>query len=494
MLYHSFGFKRYTQGFFRTAKGGKMKKKLININPDDKTPIYKQIYKELKERIDRAELVENSKLPSIRQLSMQLGVNNLTILKAYNLLESKGYIYKKQGSGVFVKKRELSLYFEPPKDVLESFKGGETVVQDNIDFVSGTPANNILPFEDFKNISIKLLERDGVDLLTYHNTQGYNKLRHNLSERIKNKGINVSRKNIQIISGAQQGLDLILKVLLSQKNNKIIVGRPTYHGALNTFRKDCKIYSVGLEEDGFDLDELENILKEENIAFIYTMIDFESPTGISWSNEKRQKLVELARKYNTYIIEDDCLSDIYFDTPKIPLKSLDKNNKYVISIKSFSKVLIPGIRMGYMILPEELTPKVVSAKFTSDISSSGFNQRILLEFLEGGRFDSHLVKIRKLYKKRYELVKECLENSKLNITYDIDGGFYVWISLPRGIDGNKFYLNCKKAGVSILPGNVFFLNEVNVTHFRLSFAAVDDIQIAEGIKRMNKVIFQMMNL
>ena len=471
-----------------------MKKSLITIDSNDKTPIYKQIYKELKERIDRAELVENTKLPSIRQLSMQLNINNLTILKAYNLLESKGYIYKKQGSGVFVKKRELSLYFEPPKEVLESFKGGETGIKDNIDFVSGTPSKSVLPFSDFKDISIKLLEKDGVDLLIYHNTQGYNKLRETISERIKAKNINVSEKNIQITSGAQQGLDLVLKVLLSQKNNKIVVGRPTYHGALNTFRKDCKIYSVELEEDGFNLDELEEILKEENIAFIYTMMDFESPTGVSWSHEKKQKLVELASQYNTYIIEDDCLSDIYFDSPKLSLKALDRDNKRVISVKSFSKVLIPGIRLGYMLLPEELTPKVVSAKFTSDISSSGFNQRILLEFLINGNLDEHLSQIRQLYKKRYEIVKSSIENSDLSITYDIQGGFYVWVALPKGIDGNKFYLNCKKAGVSILPGNVFFLNEVNVTHFRLSFAAADELQIIEGVKRMNKVIFKMKNL
>ncbi len=468
-----------------------MKKNLINIDPSDKTPIYKQIYKEIKERIDRAELVENTKLPSIRQLSMQLGINNLTILKAYNLLESKGYIYKKQGSGVFVKKRELSLYFEPPKDVLESFKGGETVVHDTIDFVSGTPSKSILPFEEFKNISIKLLERDGVDLLTYHNTRGYDQLRAHISERLKSRDIFISKRNLQITSGAQQGLDLILKVLLSQKNNKVVVGRPTYHGALNTFRKECKIYSVGMDRDGFDLEELEEILKEENIAFIYTMMDFESPTGISWSDEKKEKLIELAERYNTYIVEDDCLSDLYFHKRKLPLKSLDRENKYVISIKSFSKALVPGIRLGYMILPDELTQKIVSAKFTSDISSSGLNQRILLEFLESGTFDRHLNKLRKLYKKRYEVVREAIEDSNLTITYNIEGGFYVWIALPKGIDGNIFYLNCKKAGISILPGNVFFLNEGRVTHFRLSFAAADEEQIVEGIQRMNKVLFQM---
>lgn len=149
------------------------------------------------------------------------------------------------------------------------------------------------------------------------------------------------------------------------------------------------------------------------------------------------------------------------------------------------------MRIGYMLLPEELTQKIVSAKFTSDISTSGFNQRILLEFLESGKFDKHLDEIRELYKNRYELVKKEIESTNLKITYDIEGGFYLWMGLPEGIDGNEFYLNCKKAGVSILPGNVFFLNEGRVTHFRLSFAAIEEDEILEGIKRMNKVLFNM---
>lgn len=465
-----------------------MKSSSIKIDKESRIPIYKQIYSEIKDKIDKVEIVENSKLPSIRQLSMQLGINNLTILKAYNLLEMNGYIYKKQGSGVFVKKRELSLYFEPPKDVLESFNGGERRVHGTIDFVSGTPSKELLPFEDFKNISINLLKRDGVDLLIYHNTRGYDKLRCYLAKRLKSFGINVGGNNIQIISGAQQGLDLVLKVLLSPKNNKIVVGKPTYHGALNTFRKDCKIYSVEMEKDGMDLVSLEKILKEENINFIYTMMDFESPTGISWSDEKKKKLIELAKKYNIYIVEDDCLSDIYFSKRKLLLKSLDENNKYVIKIKSFSKDLVPGMRMAYMIMPDELQPKIMTAKFTSDISSSGFNQRILLEFLESGIFDKHLEDIRKIYSDRYKFIKKCLEDSPFSIKYEIEGGFYLWIGLPDGVDGNEFYVSCKKRGVSILPGNVFYLNEGKIKYFRISFAAADEKKIQEGIDRMKKIL------
>jgi len=465
-----------------------MRKHLVNIDTSKTTPIYKQIYIEIKEKIDSVELTENTKLPSIRQLSMQLNINNLTILKAYNLLETNGYIYKKQGSGVFVKKREKCLYFEPPKEVLESFKGGEVIIQDNIDFVSGTPSKNLLPFDDFKEITIKILEKDGVDILTYHNTKGYDKLRYYLSKRLEQTGINISHKNIQIVSGAQQGLDLTLKVLLSPKNNKIIIAKPTYHGAINTFRKDCKIFTVNLENDGFNLDELEEILATENINFIYTTMDFESPTGISWSEEKKKKLVELAKKYKVYIVEEDCVSDLFFDKKPCPLKALDTNDECIISIKSFSKNLIPGIRMAYMIVPDELIQKVISAKFTSDISCSGFNQRILLEFLESGIFDKNLEKIRKIYKERFSYIKGLLKDSPLKLEYEIAGGFNLWLKLPEEIDVNKFYLSCKQIGVSILPGNVFYLDEGNLNYFRLSFAAADENQIKEGFNRMEKLI------
>lgn len=467
-----------------------MKKLEISIDKNKDTPIYKQIYDCIKLKINRAELVENSKLPSIRQLSIKLKVNNLTILKAYNLLESKGYVYKKHGAGVFVKKKNLLFYFTPPKEVMESFRHRESEYKDIIDFVSGTPSNDILPYKEFKEIAGTVLKNHGAEIMAYHDSQGCKKLRTFLSQDLVKRGIEISENNIQITSGSQQGIDLILKTLLSNRNNKIVVGTPTYHGALNRFRKECKIFGVALEKDGFNLEELEDILSTENIAFIYTMMDFQSPTGISWSNEKRKKLIEMAEKYNTYIVEDDCLSDIYFtDIPKVPLKSMDPQNKRVISIKSYSKVLMPGMRMGYMLLPDELVNQVVTAKFTSDISSSGFEQRILLEFLTDSSFETHVEIMRKLYRSRYQFILQTLEQfGFFKVVYPIDGGFYLWIELPKDVNGNDFYVRCRKKSVSILPGSAFFIENNQNNSFRLSFAQVDNDEILEGISRMAQVI------
>lgn len=480
-----------------------MKKFDLEIDKNSKIPVYKQIYQDIKNKIDTAELVENQKLPSIRQLSIKLKINNLTILKAYNLLESENYIYKKQGTGAFVKKKDMLLYFTPPKELMESYKYHEAEHIDSeykkyftfIDFVSGSPSKDILPYKEFKELTQTVFERNGAEMFGYHNPQGYKRLRCFLSRKLKNQSITVSDKNIQITSGSQQGIDIIIRTLVSKRNNKIITGSPTYHGALNNFKKECNVYGVKVEKDGFNMEELEEILKEQNINFIYTMINYQSPTGICWSEQKKEKLLELAEKYNTYIIEDDCLSELYFgNDQKMTLKSLDIENKRVIYVKSFSKIIMPGLRMGYMIVPDEFIDQVVTAKFTSDISSSGFEQRMLFEFLKDDYIGPHYKKIRKIYKERYEVALKSINKSKhLKLVNEIDGGFYLWLKLPDNINSNLFFIKCRDRGVSILPGTVFFSEEMGHEFFRICFASVNEEEINEGIGKMNKIIEEMLS-
>ena len=479
-----------------------MKKFDLIIDKKSSLPVYRQIYECIKDKIDRAELVENQKLPSIRQLSIKLKINNLTILKAYNLLESENYIYKKQGTGAFVKKKEMLLYFTPPKELMESFQYHEAESPSSeykkyhmfIDFVSGSPSKEILPYDEFKELTKVVFEKNGAEMFGYHDTQGYKRLRCFLSRKLEKQGISVPDKNIQITSGSQQGIDILIRTLVSKRNNKIITGNPTYHGALNNFKKECKVFGVSVEKDGFDMKELENILSTENINFIYTMINYQSPTGICWSNEKKKQLIELAEKYNTYIIEDDCLSEIYFgDKQKSTLKSLDKDNTRVIYIKSFSKVIMPGLRIGYMIVPDEFIDQVVTAKFTSDISSSGFEQRMLFEFLKDDYIADHFKKLRMIYKSRYEFTLDQINKSKyLDLVYPIQGGVHCWVRLPDKINSNIFFVRCRSKGVSILPGTVFFFEQMGHEYFRLSFASVNKEEIKNGIDTMNKVIEEML--
>ena len=235
--------------------------------------------------------------------------------------------------------------------------------------------------------------------------------------------------------------------------------------------------------------ELEEILVHTRVDFVYTMINFQSPTGLKWSHEKKLKLLELSKKYGFIIIEDDCLSELYFyGTPAVPLKALDTEGR-VIYIQSFSKIFIPGLRIAYMVIPRDLSPRMIVAKYSSDISTSGLTQRALTHLLKEGFLEEHLKKIRKIFRDRFELtVKLIQEIPELEIHYLPEGGLYLWIILPDFISSDALYLKLKKHGVSILPGDVFYPEDPNDRRIRISFAAVNQEEIRRGIKILSNTI------
>ena len=450
---------------------------------------YLEIYNIFKEKIEKNEFPENSKLPSIRFLAQKFNVNHLTILKVYNLLENDGYIIKKQGSGVFVKTKEYLFYNNPKDSSVDTFnKGFKNINTHNnaiINFVSGSQDHDENIFIELKKILLDIPS----NVMNYTNTQGNEELRKAIKLTMLEKNMDISIKNIQIINGAQQGLDLIMKSIISKTKNKIIVGSPTYHGALNIFKNNCKIFTVSMENDGFNMHELEEILQKEKISFIYTMIDFNCPTGISWSDEKKRELIYLAQKYKTYILEDDFASDLYYtEKRRVFLKGLDKENKYVIYMKSYSKIIAPGLRLAFMILPDELIEKIKTSKFLSDISSSSLDQYILKEFLKRKVLEKSIKTLREKYKKRYLFLKEKLEKIKfLNLEYEIEGGFYIWVKLDERIDYNKFYIEAQNKGIYLLPAFSFYLDNKNRPYFRISFAStnIEDINLAfEQLKNL----------
>ncbi|WP_293723741.1 PLP-dependent aminotransferase family protein [uncultured Cetobacterium sp.] len=460
-----------------------------NNSAEKKIPIYLKIYEDLKNKIEKNEYPENSKLPSIRQLALKYKLNNITIMKAFTLLEKEGYIIKKRGIGIFVKSKESLFYNTPSNNLIETFKVGQLKQNNLINFASGTPSEDVYPFPIFKKLYNDVLEKDGPKIMLYHPTQGLDELREVIKKTVEDKGILISKDDIQITSGSQQGLDLILKTLSSKRKNKIVVGNPTYHGALNTFKTNCKIYPVEMEEDGFNLTQLEEILSKEKISFIYTTMDFSCPTGVSWSEEKKQKLILLAKKYNTLIVEDDFASELsFYNSPRTSIKSLDSDNKTVIYIKSFSKIIMPGLRLAYMIAPTELISKIVTVKFTTDISTSALDQKVLANFLKGNFLKLHIENLIKIYKERYLVLTEKLKEIPfLDVIYNIDGGFYVWIKLNDTIDSSQFYLKCKENNILLLSGNVFFLDNQKNQYFRLSFATTDILEIIDGINRLKEI-------
>ncbi|HZK33331.1 MAG TPA: PLP-dependent aminotransferase family protein, partial [Tissierellaceae bacterium] len=351
--------------------------KNFTLNRDIDLPLYIQVYKYFKYLIDENKL-EEDKLPSIRNLSKSLGVNNVTVVSAYNLLEKEGYVYSIKGSGTYIKRLPLKMtlpYIEEG-DMELMASGILPISKDSINFASVSPTPDLFPIKDFKQSLIQVLDRDQGLAFLYPEITGYDPLRASISKfLLDNYNTKINKEEILITSGGQQGLDIVAKTLISP-GDYILVENPTYSAALSAFQsRGAKIIGIPMEKDGIDIDLLKSYVNRYKPKFFYVMTNFQSPTTFSYGEEKKKQIISLARDKNFYIIEDDFLTDLYFDdNKKLPLKSMDSRNN-VVFIKSFSKVFMPGVRIGFVTLPSELFTQIIKAKHTTDVTSSGYLQR-----------------------------------------------------------------------------------------------------------------------
>ncbi len=460
---------------------------LINIKKEGHANLYIQLYRQLKKAILENKLKANTKLKPIRQMADELEINPATVVKAYNLLEMEELIYKKVGSGSYVSPlmERYPVNRKPPEESneLDMMEYGQILVKSDINFASATLSPELLPVDDFKKIMNTVIDRDRGEAFVYQKSQGYYPLREAIYANIIKEGINSSVNNIMIVSGAQQALDILAKVLVDFTNT-VVVEEPTYSAALSAFRsRGAKIRPVSLLNDGMDLGELENVLKNNDVACVYVMTSFQNPTGISWRDEKKEALLRLADKYDFYIIEDDCLSELYYSGEKpVPLKDLDLNSR-VIYIKSYSKIFMPGLRLGFMVVPKRILTLVLSAKYSTDISCPGLTQRVFDLYIREGYWKLHLQRVRSLFNRRFHLMKEKIRyfHPDISLIHSPRGGLYFWLALPEGLNSDTFYLMAAKNGASFLPGRVFYVEEKRNPFFRLSFAAVNEKEIKRGM-------------
>lgn len=440
----------------------------------------------------------NERLPSIRYLSNQLGVNTITVLNAYRMLQNDGFADMKAGSGTYVRKRELRVISTGPESISDELytsedielmnKGEININTARVDFATTTPSPDIFPLDDFKRVIVETISSDGAEAFNYQESLGFAGLREIISKKFFSDETNRQISNIQIISGAQQGIDIVAKTLLG-RDDYVVVERPTYIGAHAVFKsRGAKIIGVGIKDDGMDMEELSSVMRKYRPKIIYTIPTYHNPTGYVYSIEKRMELLRLAAAFRSYIIEDDYLSELnYYESDKgaiIPLKKLDKNDR-TIFVKSFSKLLMPGLRIGFMVVPAHLMEEINNAKRATDISTSGLIQRAFSRYIKEGLWEKHLNKVIQIYKRRYELMVSYLNDMK---QYGIKftpsgGGFNFWVKLPAGMDVNKLYYHASKRGVVFIPGSVFSYgkNSASVGYARLSFAQAEEADIKYGI-------------
>jgi len=432
------------------------------------------------------------------------------VVTAFKQLENEGYVYKKPGSGTFVsdilmKAAERAEGSSSPlqdelylQDDLAFINNGIIKLDQNtINFASATPTPDLFPVDNFKIVLNEVLERDKGNAFSYQDSHGYFPLRESVSMLLKNSDLEFSLDNIQIISGAQQGLDLISKALLRQGDH-IITESPTYTGAIALFKsRGARILDVQMDIDGPDLNILEYNLKQYRPRIIYTIPSFQNPTGRSYSMEKRLAVLELAELYNCYIIEDDYVSDLDFEGRGYkPLKFLDKYNR-VIFIKSFSKIFMPGLRLGFMIVPSALTGNLLAAKHITDISTSGLIQRAFDLYIRRGYWDKHFNFMYKIYKERYEKATGAL-NKYLAGSFSFagpGGGLNLWLGLPYGFPANTLVKHAADHNIVFAPGRIFYSGSAPQTlnNIRLSFAAVYTEQIEAGIEKLCSLMNRLQN-
>lgn len=367
-----------------------------------------------------------------------------------------------------------------------------TAFPDVIPFAAGNPAPEAFPVAAVKEITDKILTQRPVEALQYGVTEGYMPLRTRLLEYVKEKH-NIGRDfdDLIITSGAQQVMDLAAKVLCNE-GDVIISESPSFIGSLNCFRSyNVKLKGIELEDDGMNISALEDALKnEKNVRFIYTIPNFQNPSGITMSLEKRKALYALAKKHNVLIVEDNPYGDLRCEGENIPsIKSLDDDG-IVIYAGSFSKILSPGMRIGFSVAPKEISAKMTVGKQAADVHTPVLCQMIVDEWMGSYDFEAHIGKIRDIYGKKLKLMCDLID-SKLGdfVSYvKPKGGLFVWCKLPENVDMLTF---CKAAAdkkVAIVPGIAFLTNETEKTNcFRMNFSTPTDEKIVKGMEILGEV-------
>ena len=357
-----------------------------------------------------------------------------------------------------------------------------------ISFAAGNPAPEAFPTEKVAELSNQLLRNDPVLAMQYSITEGYTPLRDFLKDWMKKKDCFMpGRDELIITSGAQQANELACKVLLNE-GDTLICESPSFIGSLNAFKSyNVNLKGIELEEDGINLEKLEQTLKtEKNVRLLYLIPNFQNPTGRTMSLEKRKAVYELACKYDFIILEDNPYGDLRFAGKDIPsIKSMDTEGRVVYS-GTFSKILSPGFRTGYVSAPAEIIQKIIVCKQVSDVHSNIWAQVICHRFMTSVDLDSHFAGLQKIYREKCDLMCSYIDSSfSEKISYiKPEGGLFIWCTLPDGADMPAF---CTKAvrdyKIAVVPGTAFCISESDkTTSFRLNFSTPTNQQISDGMK------------
>lgn len=398
------------------------------------------IVKDLEEQIINYNYKEGDKLPSIRVLSSQYKVSKSTVIRALQDLEQRHIVYSVDKSGYFVVKSVITADEEE---------------QGVIDFATSSPTPDIFPYLDFQHCVNKAIDIYKQDLFTYGTPQGLPSLLHIVQKQLANYQVFTNIRNVFVVSGIQQALSILTAIPFPNGKRKILIEQPSYHLFVeHLITYGAPVTGIKRTSEGIDFEELEEMFKTGDIKFFYTMPRFHNPLGCSYSTEEKKKMVALAHKYDVYIVEDDYLADMEQDTKADPLYAYD-DRSYVIYLKSYSKIIFPGLRIGIAVIPDSLLTIFKKYKSIQDIDSSMLSQGALEIYLKSNMFDRHKQKIRSYYEQRSRLLYEALEQQLIQngdlFSFDIGvkASLHTHIRLAADIPAHEVINGLKKKSIWI---------------------------------------------
>ena len=361
---------------------------------------------------------------------------------------------------------------------------------DMISFAGGLPNPTCFPAEQMKQAFIQIMDNEGADTLQYSGSQGYYPLRQWICDRYNSKyGLSNSTENILITNGSQQALDMIGKLLINP-GDPLMMEKPSYLGAIQAFSAyRPEFHQITLNSNGLDLDELEDTILKTGSRVLYGIPNFQNPTGITYSAETRENLAILLDWHNIMFVEDDPYGEIRFEGQfQTPVFAL--NPEHTIWCGSFSKMISPGLRTGWICAPKELMPHLLRIKQAADLHTNNVVQRIIFHFLTDNNLEDHLSKVRSVYKAQ----KDCMiESIKKQFPDDVsytnpEGGMFIWATLPENMNSEELLKEAIPEKVVFVPGKSFFTTDEGHRNMRLNYSNSSEVIIEEGIKRLGKIM------
>lgn len=490
---------------------------VFELNKESDVPLYTQIERRITELIRVGILKADEKLPATRDLALQLHVHRNTVVQAYQELEVKGFVYSEVGRGTFVSKHAHvaakgvvaaqnksgnfsfdGLYAEHwinPED--PSMQAIDTIVrtcskpQDMIAFSSVVPDKHLFPLVDFQNCSYRAIQKYGVDLLEMGDTQGFRPFVEYLPKFLVRRGLTVQSSDITMVSGIQQGIDLIARILINP-GDTVITEEVTYHGARRIFKSlGANIIGIPMDDQGMRMDILETILARQKVKMIYTIPTFQNPTGRTMPLERRKHLLELAYHYEIPIVEDQYANELRMEGEEIvPIAALDDEG-IVIALGSFSKILFHGIRLGWVITSNRaFQNKLNYAKRLTDWQNNYLIQGAILEFCEAGHFDRYLKRKMKVVKERRDaMITASRQYFPEEVHFHVPaGGLFEWADLPEGMDEYDVLMEARQRRVLFTPKRFFSVRPDAGGGMRLGFVSQTTEHIHEGIAILGDII------